>query len=52
MIPNSEPPRLREPQKWSPEFNDFIARCLVKDPNERASGEELLEVRACVCGEA
>ena len=52
MIPNREPPRLREPQKWSPEFNDFIARCLVKDPNERASGEELLEVRACVCGEA
>ena len=46
MIPNREPPRLREPQKWSPEFNDFIARCLVKDPNERASGEELLEVRA------
>ena len=32
-----------EPDKWSKEFNDFIARCLVKDPAQRATAKELLE---------
>ena len=35
------PPRLREPEKWSPELSSFISRCLIKKPNERADTAEL-----------
>lgn len=41
-IQKSDPPTLQQPNKWSPEFNDFIKRCLIKDPNQRPSIEELL----------
>jgi len=44
VIPTRPPPRLSEPEKWSAEFNDFIAKCLVKDPNQRVSSTELLQV--------
>lgn len=44
MIPNRPPPRLKDESKWSNEFVDFIARCLVKNPEERLSAHELLEV--------
>lgn len=44
MIPNRPPPRLKDESKWSKEFVDFIARCLVKNPEERLSAHELLEV--------
>ena len=43
MIPNRPPPRLKDESKWSKEFVDFIARCLVKNPEERLSAHELLE---------
>lgn len=43
VIPTRPPPRLSEPDKWSPEFNDFIAKCLVKNPKDRCSSEELLQ---------
>jgi len=36
------PPSLSHREKWSPLFNDFIARCLVKDPVHRYSAETLL----------
>ncbi|EEY70638.1 protein kinase, putative [Phytophthora infestans T30-4] len=42
LIPNRAPPELREPNNYSAEFRDFIAVCLKKDPQERASAEELL----------
>ncbi|KAG7390794.1 hypothetical protein PHYPSEUDO_006616 [Phytophthora pseudosyringae] len=42
LIPNRAPPELREPNKYSTEFRDFLAVCLKKDPQERASAEELL----------
>ncbi|ETN00400.1 STE/STE20/MST protein kinase [Phytophthora nicotianae INRA-310] len=42
LIPNRAPPELREPNKYSTEFRDFIAVCLKKDPQERASADELL----------
>ncbi len=29
----------------SPEFNDFLRECFVKDPNQRKSAEELLKVK-------
>ena len=42
MIPNKPPPTLAEPDKWSKEFNNFIAACLCKDPKERPTSKELL----------
>jgi serine/threonine protein kinase len=36
------PPSLSEKQKWTPEFNQFVDRCLTKDPDRRPSAEQLL----------
>lgn len=44
-IQKSDPPTLQEPNKWSSAFNDFIKRCLTKDPSQRPSIEELLKHR-------
>lgn len=44
MIPTRPPPTLSNPKKFSKEFIDFIARCLVKEPNKRPTAAELLEV--------
>ena len=45
MIPTKPPPSFRDPNKWSQEFIDFVKRCLVKNPESRATAKELLEVR-------
>ncbi|OQR74167.1 serine/threonine-protein kinase 3-like [Tropilaelaps mercedesae] len=42
MIPSKPPPSFRDPDKWSPELIDFVSRCLVKNPEERATASELL----------
>ncbi|XP_076048131.1 sterile20-like kinase isoform X6 [Oratosquilla oratoria] len=42
-IQKSDPPKLDYPTKYSREFNDFVAKCLVKDPNQRPSAEDLLK---------
>lgn len=42
MIPTKPPPSFREPDKWSPEFIDFVSLCLVKNPTERATAGDLL----------
>ncbi|XP_050680571.1 serine/threonine-protein kinase 4 isoform X2 [Leptidea sinapis] len=42
MIPTKPPPSFREPDKWSPEFIDFVSQCLIKTPEERATAEFLL----------
>lgn len=42
MVPTLPPPTLKETARWSPEFNDFIARCLVKNPKDRPSAVDLL----------
>lgn len=50
MIPSKPPPSFRERDQWSTEFIDFVSRCLVKDPEERATAVELLEhdfIRNC-----
>lgn len=44
MIPNNPPPSLDNPEEWSSSLSDFIAACLVKDPDRRASVDDLLEV--------
>ena len=41
-IPNSSPPTLKEPQKWSDAFNDFIRLVLTKDPNQRPGAKDLI----------
>ncbi len=43
MIPTKPPPTLKEPEKFSNEFSDFISRCLVKSPEERPSATALLQ---------
>ncbi|GAM22098.1 hypothetical protein SAMD00019534_052730 [Acytostelium subglobosum LB1] len=41
-VPNMPPPKLSNPKDWSPSFNDFIAKCLVKDPEQRPNVGDLL----------
>jgi len=41
VIPAAPPPTL-EKGKFSDEFNDFVNKCLVKDPNQRPTIKELL----------
>ncbi|CAB3375264.1 Hypothetical predicted protein [Cloeon dipterum] len=43
MIPTKPPPSFREPDRWTAEFIDFVSRCLIKNPEERASASELLQ---------
>jgi serine/threonine-protein kinase 10 len=42
-ILNDDPPSLKEPEKWSPEFNDFVQKCLNRDPLLRPTAAELLQ---------
>lgn len=42
LIPSRPPPTLPNPGDFSENFNDFIAKCLTKDPSKRPSAEELL----------
>jgi serine/threonine kinase 3 len=43
LIPRSDPPTLQEPPKWSPELNDFIAKCCTKEFRYRPSAIDLLK---------
>jgi hypothetical protein len=43
IIATQPPPTLREPEKWSSTFKDFLAAALAKSPQKRASADELLE---------
>ncbi|XP_018577649.1 serine/threonine-protein kinase 10 isoform X3 [Anoplophora glabripennis] len=42
-IQKSDPPKLEQPSKWSKEFNDFICKALIKDPQKRPTCDELLK---------
>eukprot|EP01133_Synstelium_polycarpum_P010587 gene10587-12319_t len=42
MVPIWPAPTFNEPKQWSPMLNDFLAKCLMKDPDQRASPRELL----------
>lgn len=43
-IQKSEPPKLDHPSKWSKEFNDFLTKSLVKDPQQRPTTDVLLSL--------
>ncbi|XP_024875085.1 serine/threonine-protein kinase 10 isoform X2 [Temnothorax curvispinosus] len=42
-IQKGDPPKLDQPGKWSKEFNDFIAKALIKDPTSRPTADDLLK---------
>lgn len=44
LIPKEKPPRL-EGGNWSKEFRDFVAACLVKEPERRPTAKALLKHR-------
>ena len=43
MIPTKPPPSFRDPDRWSPEFIDFVQKCLVKNPEQRSTASSLLQ---------
>uniref|UniRef100_A0A8C6QRT8 Protein kinase domain-containing protein n=1 Tax=Nannospalax galili TaxID=1026970 RepID=A0A8C6QRT8_NANGA len=43
MIPTNPPPTLRKPELWSDDFTDFVKKCLVKNPEWRATATQLLQ---------
>jgi len=43
MIPSKPPPSFSKPDRWSAQFIDFVSRCLVKNPDERATASQLLQ---------
>lgn len=42
-IRKADAPRLRDSQRWSKNFHDFVAKCLNKSADERPSARELLK---------
>ena len=44
LIVTETPPKLTDQEKWSPELNNFIDRCLQKEPEARATSAELCAV--------
>lgn len=48
-IQKSDPPKLEQPSKWSKEFNDFLLKALIKDPQKRPSCDELLKHQFINC---
>ncbi|GLH16608.1 Serine/threonine-protein kinase PLK4 [Gryllus bimaculatus] len=48
-IQKSDPPKLDQPSKWSKDFNDFIAKCLTKDPSQRPTADDLIKHQFINC---
>ena len=44
MIPMRPSPVFKKPEKWSASLNDFLSKCLVKNPDDRGSASALLQV--------
>ncbi|XP_007560668.1 serine/threonine-protein kinase 10-like [Poecilia formosa] len=42
-IAKSDPPTLMQPSRWSPEFSDFLKRCLDKNLDSRWTAAQLLQ---------
>lgn len=43
LIATHGPPSLKEPEKWSDTFKNFLSCCLELDPQKRATAQELLD---------
>jgi len=43
VIPKKPPATFKDADQWSPELNDFLASCLVKEPFSRPSVEKLMQ---------
>jgi serine/threonine protein kinase len=43
IIPQKPAPSLSKPDEWSSGFNDFLSKCLQKDPENRAFAKDLLK---------
>lgn len=43
LITYKPAPTLADPEKWSSEMRGLLAKCLVKDPNHRASSKDIVE---------
>uniref|UniRef100_A0A8C5AMJ3 non-specific serine/threonine protein kinase n=1 Tax=Gadus morhua TaxID=8049 RepID=A0A8C5AMJ3_GADMO len=43
MIPTNPPPTFRKPELWTDDFTDFVKKCLVKNPEQRATATQLLQ---------
>ncbi|XP_078345595.1 myosin-IIIb-like isoform X2 [Oculina patagonica] len=41
-IPRSKSPSMKNPERWSHEYRDFIAKCLIKDFESRAHASDML----------
>lgn len=48
MIPTNPPPTFTTPELWSDSFRDFVSKCLVKNPENRATATQLLQVRGSI----
>ena len=44
-IAQIDPPKLQHPEEWSESLQHFISRCLKKEPEQRPTAEELLQVQ-------
>nr|XP_057933473.1 serine/threonine-protein kinase 10-like [Doryrhamphus excisus] len=42
-IAKADPPTLMQPSRWSPEFNNFLKRCLDKNVDSRWNATQLLQ---------
>ena len=55
LITTKEFPGLKEPERWSSQFADFVGQCLRKDTGDRPEAQELLQHpflnRACTPGD-
>lgn len=43
IIATEGPPKLKHPAEWTHDFHDFIAKCTMIDPAERATAAEMLK---------
>eukprot|EP00123_Amoebidium_parasiticum_P016319 comp23385_c0_seq1/m.38731 comp23385_c0_seq1/g.38731 ORF comp23385_c0_seq1/g.38731 comp23385_c0_seq1/m.38731 type:complete len:835 (-) comp23385_c0_seq1:723-3227(-) len=43
QIPHADPPTLKDPDNWSPSLTSFTTSCLLKEPSERWTADQLLQ---------